>query len=249
MILCGRGDACEGLQAAHASAPFVMTFDDHEVSNDWAGDWNPDDVPPELFVLRRAAAFQAWYEHMPVRKAQLPRGPDIQAYRRFAVGDLITMNVLDTRQFRTPSACGSGRRYNCAEAFEPHRTMLGPTQDGTSISSQGDGSDMNESFRLRIAKQPYVKFFNGQRGYLRHIVTPRRWQADFQVIDKVTVPDGRMSTRKSLVVENGRSAIEGGVKTVVTCPFVTTFQTPPRAWPVFFHCCTFPDAVYGLNRR
>ena len=291
------------LQAAHASAPFVMSFDDHEVSDDWAGDWNYTGAPAELFALRRAAAFQAWYEHMPVRKAQLPRGPDIQLYRRLAVGDLITMNVLDTRQFRTPPACGSGRKQYCAEAFEPHRTMMGEKQErwlydgfksararwtvlaqqvmmmhndfdqapdrtrfdmdmwdgatvarrrlfeaiedarvdnlmvlsgdihsnwagelkmdfldedsatvgvefvGTSISSNSDGYDINDRFKKRLAKQPHLKFANNQRGYLRHTVTPARWQVDFQVIDKVTVPDGRMSTRKSLVVESGKCAI------------------------------------------
>jgi len=291
------------LQAAHASAPFVMTFDDHEVSNDWAGLWNQAGTAPELFALRRAAAFQAWYEHMPVRKAQLPRGPDILAYRRLTVGNLITMHVLDTRQYRLPPACGGGRRANCADAFEPRRTMMGETQErwlydgfktasrkwtvlaqqvammrndsdpdpnkflpnmdmwdgapaardrlfvaiadaglsnvialsgdihsnwagllkkdfleetsatlgvefiGTSITTNRDGFDINDVFRQRLAKQPYVKFFNGQRGYLRHIVTPARWQADFRVLDKVTVPDGRISTRKSLVVESGRSAI------------------------------------------
>jgi alkaline phosphatase D len=78
---------------------------------------------------------------------------------------------------------------------------------GTSITTNRDGYDINDIFRQRIAKQPYVKFFNGQRGYLRHIVTPARWQADFRVLDKVTVPDGRISTRKSLVVESGKSAI------------------------------------------
>ena len=77
------------LQAAHASAPFIMSFDDHEVDNDWAGDTTEEYAPPELFLLRRAAAFQAWYEHLPVRKAQMPRGPDILAYRRFGVGDLL----------------------------------------------------------------------------------------------------------------------------------------------------------------
>jgi alkaline phosphatase D len=291
------------LQAAHASAPFVMSFDDHEVSNDRAGLWNQAGMPAEVFALRRAAAFQAWYEHMPVRKAQLPRGPDILAYRRLTVGDLITMNVLDTRQYRLPPACGGGRKANCAEASEPRRTMLGETQErwlydafktagrrwtvlaqqvtmmrndsdpdpnrflpnmdmwdgapaardrlfaaiedaklsnvialsgdihsnwagllkkdfldeksatlgvefiGTSITTNRDGYDINDIFRQRLAKQPYVKFFNGQRGYLRHIVTPARWQADFRVLDKVTVPDGRISTRKSVVVESGKSAI------------------------------------------
>ena len=84
---------------------------------------------------------------------------------------------------------------------------LGVEFVGTSISSGGDGYDINESFAQRVAKQPYVKFFNNQRGYLRHVVTPQLWQADFRVLDKVTARGGRVSTRKSLVVESGKSAI------------------------------------------
>ena len=64
------------LQAAHAAHPFFVTFDDHEVRNNWAGDVDDDDgaPPAEVFRLRRQSAFQAWYEHMPVRRAQLPSG-------------------------------------------------------------------------------------------------------------------------------------------------------------------------------
>ncbi len=293
------------LQAAHASTPFIMSFDDHEVDNDWAGNTTEDFAPPELFLLRRAAAFQAWYEHLPVRKAQMPRGPDILAYRRFGVGDLLSMSVLDTRSFRSPQACAKGPRVvaNCAEASEPNRTMLGDAQErwlhdsfksakarwtvlaqqvtlmrndrdpdpnvfapsldkwdgavaardrlfaaieeaklanvvtlcgdihqnwagelkknfadeksatlgvefvATSISSVGDGFDINNTYKALLQQQPYVKFFNSQRGYVRNVVTPARWQADFQVLDKVSVPDGRLTTRKSFVVESGRSGL------------------------------------------
>jgi alkaline phosphatase D len=79
------------LQAAHAAHPFLPSYDDHEVDNNWAGIHSEEDgrgrfpvaVPPEIFALRKAAAFQAWYEHMPVRRSALPRGPDITAYRRW----------------------------------------------------------------------------------------------------------------------------------------------------------------------
>jgi alkaline phosphatase D len=293
------------LQAAHASAPFVMSYDDHEVHNNFAGDTTDEKTPPELFLLRRAAAFQAWYEHLPLRRAQMPRGPDIVAYRRFAVGDLLTANVLDTRLFRSPQACADGPRIRagCAEALEPNRTMLGNTQErwlydsfgsvksrwtllaqqvmvarndrnpdpnvfapsldkwdgavaardrlfaavesaklrnlvvvtgdvhqnwaaelkknfadensatlgvefvATSISSLGDGFDINDRVRALLQQDPHMKFFNGQRGYVRHIVTPERWQADYQVLDKVSAQDGRLSTRKSLVVEYGKSSL------------------------------------------
>ncbi|MDH3661368.1 MAG: alkaline phosphatase D family protein, partial [Alphaproteobacteria bacterium] len=44
------------LMAAHASAPFIVSWDDHEIDNDWAADHDQDGTPPELFLLRRAAA-------------------------------------------------------------------------------------------------------------------------------------------------------------------------------------------------
>ncbi len=117
------------LMAAHASCAFAVSFDDHEVDNNWAGDISEEEtVPPELFRLRRQAAFQAWYEHMPVRKAQLPNGAAIQAYRRLRIGDLATMNILDTRQFRSNQPCGDGIK-ECAEAFDESRTMMGPAQE------------------------------------------------------------------------------------------------------------------------
>src|SRR5207302_358584 len=133
---------------------FVMSYDDHEVENDWAGDTNEKKAPPELFVLRRAAAFQAWYEHLPLRRAQLPRGPDILAYRRFAVGDLLSMNVLDTRLFRSPQACADGPRpqANCAAALEPNRTMLGEApESGRHYRRRSPelGSGAEEEFRRR----------------------------------------------------------------------------------------------------
>ena len=62
-------------------------------------------------------------------------------------------------------------------------------------------------FTALLQQDPHLKFFNGQRGYVRHTVTPQRWQADYQVLDKVSVRDGRLSTRKSFVVENGRPGL------------------------------------------
>jgi alkaline phosphatase D len=116
------------LMAAHASAPFIVSYDDHEVDNNWAGDISEGDDDPLVFRLRKAAAFQAWYEHMPLRRAQAPSGADIIAYRRFGYGDLATLDVLDTRQFRTDQPCGDLFR-DCAAAREPHRTMLGFEQE------------------------------------------------------------------------------------------------------------------------
>ncbi len=117
------------LIAAHASAPFIVTSDDHEVDNDYAGAADERDTPPEVFLLRRAAAYQAYYEAMPLRRAALPSGPDMRLYRRLQFGSLIDMSVLDTRQFRSDQACTGMPTSECTAAAAPDRTMLGAEQE------------------------------------------------------------------------------------------------------------------------
>jgi alkaline phosphatase D len=117
------------LLAAHASAPFVMTADDHEVDNDYAGDVDENDTPPEVFLLRRAAAYQAYYETMPLRAATFPVGPRTRLYRRLQFGSLLDFAVLDTRQFRSNQACSGVTATGCAEADAAGRTMLGAEQE------------------------------------------------------------------------------------------------------------------------
>jgi alkaline phosphatase D len=77
----------------------------------------------------------------------------------------------------------------------------------TSISSGGDGFDINDTFKTLLTQNPHIKFFNNQRGYVRHVVTPERWQADFQVLDKVSIRDGHVSTRKSFAIEYGKRGL------------------------------------------
>ncbi|MEU6252377.1 alkaline phosphatase D family protein [Streptomyces sp. NPDC047043] len=112
------------LAAMHANAPWVVTFDDHEVDNDWAGEipQDPDKQSHDAFVARLTAAFQAYYEHMPVRASAVPNGPHIQMYRRLEFGRLARLNVLDTRQFRSDQVTSQ------AAAENPALTMLGAEQ-------------------------------------------------------------------------------------------------------------------------
>lgn len=117
------------LMAAHASAPFIVTWDDHEVDNDYAGDLSEQDTPVELFALRRAAAYQAYYETMPLRRGAIPTGSHMRLYRRLQFGRLIDLSVLDTRQYRSKQACGGGSKPACAEAVDRARTMLGVEQE------------------------------------------------------------------------------------------------------------------------
>jgi alkaline phosphatase D len=117
------------LQAAHAAFPFIVTWDDHEVDNNYAGLESEYHAPREAFELRRAAGYQAYYEHMPLRASSLPKGILLQLYRRFAYGDLASFFVLDTRQFRTDQPCDDGLKAPCRAAYDERATLLGDGQE------------------------------------------------------------------------------------------------------------------------
>jgi alkaline phosphatase D len=121
------------LQRMHALVPWLVTWDDHEVDNDYA-----DDVQEHLdpgFLQRRAAAYQAYFEHMPLRFSQLPRGPHLRLFDRFDLGGLARIHVLDDRQYRSPQACpppgraGSALVSDCPELERSERTLLGAEQE------------------------------------------------------------------------------------------------------------------------
>jgi alkaline phosphatase D len=122
------------LQAAHAAVPFVLTWDDHEVENDYADDQSERFGPPAAFRRRRAAAYRAYWEHLPLRRRSRPRGPAARLYRRLRFGDLAELAVLDTRQYRDDQPChdnGVGRGQvvaGCRERLDLARTLLGPEQ-------------------------------------------------------------------------------------------------------------------------
>ena len=288
------------LQAAHAAFPWVVTWDDHEVDNNYADAVSEEEgLPAELFLRRRAVAYRAYYEHMPLRRASRPAGPNLQLYRAFAWGDLAGFHVLDTRQYRTDQPCGDRRGAVCDGVLDPAATLLGETQErwllnglagstarwnvipqqvmmaridftpgageslsmdvwsgyeaarrrlmeffaarrpanplvltgdihsnwvadlkvdyrdaaapvvgtelvGTSISSGGDGVDVPDRLAAVLAENPWVRFYNGRRGYVRCDLTPGRCRADYQVVEYVTRPGGPLATRASFVVEDGR---------------------------------------------
>ncbi|MDO3637346.1 alkaline phosphatase D family protein [Mycolicibacterium arseniciresistens] len=115
------------LQAAHAVAPWLAVYDDHELDNNWA-DETPE-KPQAEFLARRAAAMRAYYENMPLRRFSQPRGVDMQLYRRIGWGALATFHLLDTRQYRTDQPCRDEYRTDCAERFNPFATLTGAEQE------------------------------------------------------------------------------------------------------------------------
>jgi alkaline phosphatase D len=122
------------LQAAHAQYPWLLTWDDHEVENDYAGEMSLTDDPRAWFLARRAAAYAAYYEHMPLPRRALPHGADLRLFNRRAFGTLATLYMIDSRQYRSPLACTrpfwrGARMVNCSELHDPQRTKLGEAQE------------------------------------------------------------------------------------------------------------------------
>ena len=123
------------LQAAHACAPWMPIWDDHEVDNDYAG-LQGQRLQAD-FANQRRSAYQAYWEHMPLPRSAKPRGADAALYASVALGPLATVHMLDTRQHRSPQACpksprkGGTRVYTdeCPEWDDPARSMLGDAQE------------------------------------------------------------------------------------------------------------------------
>jgi alkaline phosphatase D len=288
------------LQAAHASCPWVVTWDDHEVSNNYAGTVGQggDDL-----TLRRAAAYQAWWEHTPTRlAAPTPDTTDYRIYRPLSWGTLVDASVLDTRQYRSDQTCGDitlNLDPPCPETFDPARTMLGAEQEtwlldrltasqtvwnvvaqqvifgnsnfngavlnydqwdgypierdrilthvsehsiqnlvvltgdihfagvGNLLTPAADGGNTTAEGRpvlgtefvatsissgglVNPALTPALTAIPGivdaeleHRGWIKHVVTPERWQADYRIVDSVKVNDSPASTWNTFVIDAG----------------------------------------------
>jgi alkaline phosphatase D len=122
------------LQAAHAAHPWIVTWDDHEVVNDYANDTSPTDLDPAAFLRIRAAAYQAYWEHMPLSNRVKPDGASFRLYDRYRFGDLAEITAIDDRQYRSRNACfpeSYKNRYlvDCADRLDPARSMLGAEQE------------------------------------------------------------------------------------------------------------------------
>ena len=126
------------LQDAHAACPWILTWDDHEVDNDYAGERPEDGMDRPSFLRRRAAAYRAYYEHMPLPARMRPRGARMRIYSRLDWGSLARLHVLDCRQYRSAQACarpdrGSGANVveaeQCTELVAAQRSMLGRRQE------------------------------------------------------------------------------------------------------------------------
>ncbi len=132
------------LQAAHASCPWYVIWDDHEVENNYAGLVPQNPADESTFAERRRAAYQAWWEHQPVALPPPDSGTDdYTIYRSARWGDLVDLVLLDGRQYRTDQACGDpGLSLDppCPETFDESRSMLGDVQERWLLDTLGSAS-------------------------------------------------------------------------------------------------------------
>ena len=299
------------LQAAHAAFPWVVTWDDHEVENNYADEVSEDGIVGPRFLRRRAAAYQAYYEHMPLRRRSVPRGPDMRLYRMLTFGDLARFNVLDTRQYRDDQANDDGIDPPNRETRDPSRTLTGEEQErwlfdslrnsgatwdvltqqvffsqldfksgsgelfamdiwdgyagqrdrildfiaendvpnpviltgdihtnwandvkadfddpdsrtvateyvGTSITSDGNGSDTTIYGSPIARANPHIKFYNDQRGYVSCTVTPEEWRTDYRMVEYVNRPGAPVTTLATFVTEEGNPGAQKVAGTAAT---------------------------------
>jgi alkaline phosphatase D len=297
------------LQAAHAVAPWLVVPDDHEVANNWAGDhaWDPADQPG--FMAMRTAAFQSYWEHMPLRRSAHPAGSHMQLFRTVPWGRTAAFHLLDTRQYRDKQVCLTGDQLSCLDHVDLGRSIMGPAQekwldtqlhrqdavwtllaqqvmytpapklidslgvpypypkmnidcwDGypgarqrlldsvrsadvrnlviltgdvhshwatdihsdlfrdrgrpigselvtTSISTMGDGTPTQSWARDTMRAFPYLKYYDGRRGWVRCRANAHELRADFHTLDKVSIPLSPAHIGASFVIEDGNPGLQ-----------------------------------------
>jgi alkaline phosphatase D len=158
-----RGD--ELLRVMHARCPWFVTWDDHEFDNNYAGGIPEEPAKgkikpdPTEFLVQRAAAYQAYYEFMPLRARSLPGGPDLQLYRKAAFGRLAEFFILDTRKYRTDQPNGDGIKPLVGEALRPSNSLLGKRQrnwlDAGLLASTGTWNVLAQQVMMAIVELNY----------------------------------------------------------------------------------------------
>lgn len=137
------------IQRMHAACPWIFTWDDHEVENNYSGNVSVEGTAE--FPLLRIAAYQAFYENMPIRRSAalgglkgILEGKPLRVYGTFDFGRLVRINLLDNRQFRSLPGCGNKSDQNlidvCTNDTSPQRSMLGNEQEQWLAESFADAA-------------------------------------------------------------------------------------------------------------
>ena len=185
------------LRAAHARFPWIVTWDDHEVDNNYAGLVGENAMESEEQMhQRRAMAYQAWWEHQPVRVPRARSWGDLTITRTADWGSLARFWVLDTRQYRSDQACGDGPRIvPCGEWADSSRTMLGASQESWLLNGlAGSGS----SWQV-LANQVAVAPIDGIPGEARGL-SMDQWSGYPAALDRLLAAIGRHTPNRTVVI-------------------------------------------------
>lgn len=150
-----KGDPA--LQAAHARCPWLVVWDDHEVDNNYAGLFGENGMESEEQMrTRRAAAYQAWWEHQPVRVPRAKSWADLTITRSINWGALARFWMLDTRQYRDDQACGDGaKKVPCGDWADPKRVLLGAVQEKWLVDGVGASKAAWQVLANQVMMAPY----------------------------------------------------------------------------------------------
>lgn len=149
------------LQAAHAAAPWLLVWDDHEVANDYAK-LQGQELEPD-FRAQRAAAYRAYWEHLPFPKSARPLDADMRITGRLDWGRLARIHLIDDRQYRDVQVCPKPGRggsntvalKDCPALLDARRTLLGAEQERW----LADGWDRTRPWNL-LAQQTLMARFS-----------------------------------------------------------------------------------------
>jgi alkaline phosphatase D len=170
------------LQGAHAAAPWLLTWDDHEVANDYADALDQNNTDRVTFLRRRAAAYQVYWEHQPLRASARPKGPNARLYHAVSWGDLARFQIVDDRQYRGPRACqppelrAAHKKYRdlvptCPD-LTADRTMLGARQEQWLMGELGSSRAQWNLLSQQTLMAPLPRIDP------EHPEGPRLWSAD-----------------------------------------------------------------------
>lgn len=124
------------LQTAHQRHPFIVIWDDHELSNDtWEAGADNHQEGEGSFIERKIAALQAYFEWMPIRP--VAENDHLNIYRQFDFGGLVNLMMLDTRilarhkqldyaNYMTAEGIDAAKFQ--ADLFSDQRTLMGGVQ-------------------------------------------------------------------------------------------------------------------------
>lgn len=179
------------LQAAHAACPWLVTWDDHEVDNDYAADTGENEVcggeaVRESFPSRRRAAYQAWFEHMPIRPSRLGANLAVRIYGSVDWGSLARFYVLDTRQYRSVQACSLEPTPTRCD-YERHRKLLFSRAGGATFFDPSE-----PSCKAALADPSRTMLGPGQEKWLDGALAASRasWNILAQNVMFMTVAEG-----------------------------------------------------------